>query len=116
MVTEVLGGDGGTFNAGSSLMLRCNALVDRTVDIPYLLTFVWSKSGSNLASSSRIEISNATQLSQNTYFSTLEISSLSRSADTGTYSCRVNLQPESANLQVQGSSQTNMEAISIQGD
>ena len=88
--------------------------MDVTVDIPYLLSFTWTRSGYVLVSGNRLMISNATQLSQYAHYSTLEITALSRIADTGTYSCRVNLLAVSASF-VQGSSQTIMESINIQG-
>ena len=102
------------YYAGTSLSLRCNALVDVTVDIPYQISFTWTRSGSVLVSGNRLMISNATQLSQYAHYSTLEIITLSRIADTGTYSCRINLYVVSASF-VQGSSPIVMESINIQG-
>ena len=114
VVMEILH-SGTPIYAGVSLTLRCNVLVDETVDIPYRLVYTWSRSGSVLGNSGRIMISNATQLSQDAYYSTLVIGSLSRITDTGTYTCRVALQADSIDLQVQGSSQIDMESIIIQG-
>lgn len=103
------------FYAGSTFSLFCNAEVNASVDIAYIAAIVWLKSGAEISSDSRRIISNITQLSPHTYQSSLVLSPLSSTSDTGTYTCRANISPAPTELLVQGTTQMDMEVITVQG-
>ena len=101
--------------AGSSLTLRCTIEVDASVDIPYTIAVRWSKSGAGIGNNARVTVSNITQLSSLSYESRLNFNPLSSTLDAGTYVCHVEVSPESSLLLVRRASQTDAEAITVQG-
>ena len=107
--------DSTPFYAGRSLTMECFVLVDVSVDIPYRITYSWLRSGLTLNADDRIEISNVTQNRLYSYAATLMINPISKTTDTGTYTCSVVIHPNSTEIEVQGSSQSDTESIIIEG-
>ena len=107
--------DSPPFYAGSTLTLRCSVQIDAAIDVPHLVSLVWLKSGATISSDARTTISNVTQLSPSMHDATLVLNPLSRTLDSGTYSCQVSLDPELALPTVQGAIQTDTENVVVQG-
>ena len=97
------------------MSLRCTINIDPAVDIPYTIRVTWMKSGALIVGSDRIIISNVTRLSPYTHEAYLSWSTLSSASDTGTYTCQATVSSESSLLYVRGTSQTDMETITVQG-
>ena len=107
--------DGTPIYAGSSLTLSCGVEIDFSVDIPYRVSVTWLKSGNILVPSSRVTISNVSDLSLYQHEATLSVSPLSSVSDTGTYTCQATASPVSASGFIQGATQSDVETITVQG-
>ena len=101
--------------AGSALTLRCTAEIDMSVDISYTVGVEWFKSGEALDSSNRIAISNVTQLSSNQYEATVHMYTLSSTLDSGSYGCKIEVDPEAYMHLIHGSMKTDVESVTVQG-
>lgn len=96
-------------------MMKCTVLVDTSVDIPHNITLTWLRSGLVLNTDDHVMISNVTKYSLSFYDATMTINALSKTTDTGTYTCSVLLQSRTTEVQVQGSHQSDAESIIIKG-
>ena len=106
--------ESGPFYAGSGLSLRCTIEVDSVLDVPYLVNVEWLKSGIMLRSDDRVLISNVTQQSSRLYLASVDLSPLSVTTDTGTYTCRVVVDTNPPMLYVQRIVHFDMEAVTPQ--
>lgn len=105
----------GPFYAGSSLHLTCVAEVDSAVDVPYMLDFVWKKSGVTLENDYHITISNITKFGPRNYQSDLHLHLLSTSLDMGVYTCQVEIDSSAALMYVLRAVHTTSVTVSVQG-
>ena len=106
----------GPFYAGSALTLRCAVDIDLLVDIPYMITVMWLKSGRVIGNNERTTISNVTQLSSSMHETSLGLRPLSSTSDTGTYTCQVAVNSISSQFLVLGANQADMETVNVQGN
>lgn len=106
--------ENGPYYAGSTLSLRCSIEVDSALDVPYLVNVEWLKSGTMLRSDGRVSISNVTQQSSRLYLTSVDLSPLSVTLDTGMYTCRVMVDTDPPMLYVQRIVHSDMEAITSQ--
>lgn len=106
----------GQFYAGSGLSLRCTIEVDSALDVPYLVNVEWLKSGVLLRSDDRVSISNISRqsMSSGLYLASVDLSTLSITSDTGTYTCRVVVDTNPPMLYVQRIIHSDMEAVTPQ--
>ncbi len=103
----------GPFYAGSALNLGCAITIDASVDTPHTVSVMWLRLGVSISNSDRTPISNVTQLSSYRYTSSLGLSPLSSTADTGTYTCQVVI--SSASVFVRQATQIDTERVTVQG-
>ena len=66
----------------------CTLELDAAVDSDVRVTGVWRRAGETLSNSSRISISETTLIGPSVYETTISISPLSDSVDSGQYSCQ----------------------------
>lgn len=106
----------GPFYSGSGLSLRCTIEVDSALDVPYLVDVEWLKSGATLRSDDRVSISNVSRqsISSRLYLASVDLSTLSVTSDTGTYTCRVVVDSSPPLLYVQRIVHSDMEAVTPQ--
>ena len=103
--------ENGPFYAGSSLSLRCTIEIDSAVDIPYLVNVEWLKSGTMLRNDDRVSVS---QSSSHVYLASVDLSPLSITSDTGTYTCQVMVDTNPPLLYVQRIVHSDMESVTPQ--
>ena len=106
----------GPFYSGSGLSLRCTIEVDSALDVPYLVDVEWLKSGATLRSDDRVSISNVSRqsISSRLYLASVDLSTLSVTSDTGTYTCWVVVDSSPPLLYVQRIVHSDMEAVTPQ--
>lgn len=106
--------ESGPFYAGTSLTLRCTIETDLAVDIPYMLTVVWMRSGSMLNSTDRVSIMNVSQQSSLVYVATVTVNPLSFNVDSGIYTCSVTLDANPPSSYIQPVVNSDTETITVQ--
>ena len=77
-----------TIYAGTSLLLTCTFELHSAVDSPIALGTVWRRGGLVLSSDSRVNIASVGMATPTTYRTTLSISPVSNTVDSGQYSCQ----------------------------
>ena len=106
--------DSGPLYAGSNVSLKCTIEIDSVVDVPYLVTVEWQKSGAILSSNDRVSVSNITQQSSYLYQASVQLNPLSVTADSGMYTCRVTVDSNPRLLYIQRAIQSDAETITVQ--
>ena len=102
------------FYAGSALSLRCTIAIDSAVDIPYLVTVEWLKSGAVLSASDRVSVSNVTQQTSLVYLASVIVHPLSVTTDNGLYTCRAIVDTNPLELNVQRAIHLDTESVTVQ--
>ena len=74
--------------AGTSLLLTCTYELHSATDSQVTFNSVWRRGGQILNSNGRVNISTSRMTSPLTYSTTLNISPLSNTIDSGQYSCQ----------------------------
>ena len=83
----ITGLPGTTLYSGTSLQLTCTVILNDVVDTGVMVGAVWRRGGEAVATTNRITVSTITAVSESEYQTSLAISPLDSSADSGYYTC-----------------------------
>ena len=106
--------ESGPFYAGSDLTLRCMIEIDSTVDVPYLVTVQWQRSGVVLSNSERVTVSNVTQQSSYMYLASVDLNPLSATSDVGMYTCHAVVDANPPLMYIQQAIHSDTETVTVQ--
>lgn len=99
--------------AGTSLLLTCTIELHGMIDSEVTLNSFWRRGGEVLSPNSRLNISTIRMTSSSTYQTTLTISPLSNTMDSGQYSCQSVLRSDDYVLYTDGSQQV---TVTVRGE
>ena len=77
--------------AGSDLTITCTIELSERVDTEVMVSATWKMGGTLISSSDRITVSQPQEITSNVYESELTFFPLSRTLDSGDYSCEVSV-------------------------
>ena len=106
-----------SYLAGSTLTISCDIDVSLNINTMINVIMEWTRDGSGIENSSRVNFTMATETSPSHYQTQLVFSTLSSSMDSGNYECSVAINSNSSLLYVDDSILVNESTtVNIQGN